>query len=495
MPRQRVRVTKEALKLRPLFPMVEGRIEVASHRQMHLEHTGALLRKMLLRRDYHRAYKLYNIMLSCRTDISSVVEKKTVSYAEEFAWKIGSELLRQKEEYEPQYLKFLQLILVKSRGCREQILLEVMLYHLRCGQMEGACDAFEPFIELAPCNENPVLLGYAGIVHFALWRKVVRDWRKQSGQDLETGDLQDEWHDNDEGSQEVTSLSQNVTRHATTAIRLLEDALERDPTQDMFLMYLVRLKCGRVPATGFGPQVQLSWKRKGAIQSMTRYLKKFYSRNNSSLLALQLLAALENRQKPKTLELILQQDPASDSELYVKAYLDLIERALPQSQRDFLKPTAFSHLATIERMDLPVQAIQRQLCNGNWRYRLMDFRPELAVYCIPIPFRDHGNETQLSEQCQRSRQAHQPDVKYFRPILRCLLTRAEFGMMTPDEERQLISICKLFCFCSLYCRRVSKCDEVPTVPRIGSCFDDLPDDKRPAWYNRLAAILSRNDEP
>lgn len=88
MPRQRVRVTKEALKLRPLFPMVEGPIEVASHRHMHLEHTGALLRKMLLRRDYHRAYKLYNIMLSCRTDISSVVERKRVSYAEEFAWKV-----------------------------------------------------------------------------------------------------------------------------------------------------------------------------------------------------------------------------------------------------------------------------------------------------------------------------------------------------------------------------------------------------------------------
>ncbi|KAF9965933.1 hypothetical protein BGZ70_003755 [Mortierella alpina] len=458
MPRQRVRATKEALKLRPLFPMVEGRIEVASHRHMHLEHTGALLRKMLLRRDYHRAYKLYNIMLSCRTDISSVVEKKRVSYAEEFAWKvrgvvtIGSELLRQKEEYEPQYLKFLQLILVKSRVCREQILLEVMLYHLRCGQMEAACDAFEPFIEMAPFNENAVLLGYAGLVHYAIWRRVLREWRERSGQDLGAADSQDEWHDdNNEGSQEVASLSQNVMRHASNAIRLLEDALERDPTQDMFLIYLVRLKCGTVPATGFGSQTQLSWKRKAAIQSMTRYLKKFYSRNNSSLLALQLLAPLENRQKPKTLELILQLDPASDSELYVKPYLDLIERAMPQDQRDFLKPTAFSRLVTIGRMD-PVQAVQQRLCSGNWRYRLMDFRPELAVSCMQIPFRSRGDQEQMSEQCERNRQAHQPDVKYFRPILRCLLTRAEFGVMTANEEQQIISICKLFCFCSLYCR-------------------------------------------
>ncbi|KAF9953361.1 hypothetical protein BGZ72_005476 [Mortierella alpina] len=461
---------------------------------MHLEHTGALLRKMLLRRDYHRAYKLYSIMLSCRADMSSVLEKKTVSYAEEFAWKIGSELLRQKEEYEPQYLKFLQLILVKSRVCREQILLEVMLYHLRCGQMEGACDAFEPFIELAPCNENPVLLGYAGLVHYAIWRRVVREWREQTGQGLEADDFQDEWHGDDEESQEVSSLSQNVARHASAAIRLLEDALERDPTQDMFLIYLVRLKCGRVPATGFGPQAQLSWKRKAAIQSMTRYLRKFYGRNNSSLLALQLLTALENRQKPKTLELILQHDPASDSELYVKAYLDLIERAMPQNQRDFLKRTAFSHLITIESMDAPLQITNKQLRNGNWRYRLMDFRPELAVNCIQIPFRDHDDQEQMSETCRRNRQAHQPDIKYFRPILRCLLMRAEFGVLTVGEERQLITICNLFCFCSLHCRRVTKWQEVPPIPRIGSCFDDLPDDRRPTWYNRLAAILARTDE-
>ncbi|KAF9573798.1 hypothetical protein EC968_008078 [Mortierella alpina] len=463
---------------------------------MHLEHTGALLRKMLLRRDYHRAYKLYNIMLTCRTDTSSVAEKNTASHAEELAWKIGSELLRQKEEYEPQYLKFLQLILVKSQVYREQILLEVMLYHLRCGQIEGACDAFEPFIELAPCNENPVLLGYAGLVHFAIWRREIKEWREQSGQDLEADDSQDEWHDdNADESQEMALLGQNVVRHASTAIRLLEDALERDPTQDMFLIYLVRLKCGKIPATGLGPQAQLSWKRKAAIQSMTRYLKKFYSRNNNSLLALQLLAALEDRQQPKTLELILQQDPASDSELYVQAYLDLIERAMPQDQRDFLKPTAFSNLTTIERMHEPVQAMQQQLRKGNWLYRLMDFRPEVAQNCIQIPFGDQGQQKPLTKQCQRNQRAHQPDIKYFRPILTCLLMRAEFGVITATEERQLVSICDLFCFCSLYCRRVSSCDAVPTVPKIGSFFDDMPDHRRPTWYNRLAAILSRNDEP
>ncbi len=108
---------------------------------------------------------------------------------------------------------------------------------------------------------------------------------------METDDLLDEWHDDDdddeEESQEVASLSQNIARHASAAIRLLEDALERDPSQDMFLIYLVRLKCGRVPATGFGPQAQHSWRRKAAIHSTTRYLKKFYGRNNSSLLALQ----------------------------------------------------------------------------------------------------------------------------------------------------------------------------------------------------------------
>lgn len=132
------------------------------------------------------------------------------------------------------------------------------------------------------------MLGYAGLVHFAIWRKVVREWREHNGQDLETDEAQDEWYDDgDEESQEVTSFNQDVTRHASTAIRLLEDALEKDPVHDMFLIYLVRLKCGRVPAAGFGPQTQLSWKRKAAINNMTRYLKKFYSRNNSSLLALQ----------------------------------------------------------------------------------------------------------------------------------------------------------------------------------------------------------------
>ncbi|KAF9557499.1 hypothetical protein EC968_007616 [Mortierella alpina] len=476
MDRQYDRAAKEAPKLQPLFPMAES-MERASPLQMHLEQTGALLRQMLLRRDYGRAYRLYNIILS--SDLSES-KKSTPGLAEEIAWKvrgvaesktpssvypIGSELLQQKEEYDPQLLKFLQLILIRSRFCREQILLEVMLYHLRCGEMKGACAIFEPYTELAPYNENPVLLGYAGPVHFAIWKKAFREWREQSGEILETDDTLDEWHDDDpEDTQGVTSPSQEVTWHASSAIRFIERALEKDPTQDMFLIYLVRLKCGQVPPTGFDPQIQL------------------------------LLAALENRQKLKTLELILQHDPASNSELYVKAYIDLLEKAMPQDQQDFLKPTAFSHLTTIERVPLPVQTTQQLLLEGNWRYRLTDFRPELAANGIQTPFRAHGDQVRLSNQCQRNRQAHQPDVKHFRPILMCLLTRAEFDVMTEDEEEKLVSICDLFCFCSLYCRRVSSCDEVPQVPKTGSYLDDLPDDKRPPWYSRLAAILSCTDE-
>ncbi|KAG0210658.1 hypothetical protein BGX28_009085 [Mortierella sp. GBA30] len=517
MPRQRVRkVAHVEPKLYPVFPLISGPMSSASQRMMHLELTGELLRKSLVRRDYNRAYKLYSIMVSSRADLK--LEGKGVDFAEELAWKIGAELLRQKTEYEPLCLRFLQLILARTNSCREQVLLEIALYQLRCGMIDQARTTLEPFMSMYPYNENALLLGYAGVVEFALWRKAVLERRRRKLQDPlwtkssktnrelndralkyscggDAQDSEDEWHEGDEeGPQEATALTAKISRHEHTAVNLLEDALERDCRHDMFLTYLVRLKCGRIPPTGFAHCTNLSRRRKAAIQQMVGVLRNFYNKNNNSLLALQLLTALENQQKPQTLKRILEQDPVAHSELYVQPYIQLLIRNMPQTQRDFLEEPPFSQFETIENIEdrWPLQTAQRKLCKGTWQYRVLDFRPELAGICIPSPY--PGPDHEQSAESTQKKQLHQPQVKYFRPILRCLLTRAEFGVMTYEQEKSMISICRMFCFCSLYCRRVSKWEDVPLVPRIGSFFDDLPDDRRPAWYNRLAAILSREDE-
>ncbi|KAG0367286.1 hypothetical protein BC939DRAFT_456399 [Gamsiella multidivaricata] len=435
-------------ELSSLFPY-NTRMTRASH-AVHAELTGQLLRRTLVRRDYYRAYKIYSIMTT----------KKNI--AEEFVWKIGCEILRQKSEYEPLCLRFLQLIFTKSKDCREAILVETALYQLRCGKLEDARETLEPYREMYPYDENPLVQGYAGVIEFALWTKAIRAMTTRTGnkQNAEASirslpqlgqghlesddgsdvDSYDFWlsADNDE-SQDCMARKADISRYEHNADRLLERALQLNGRNDMFLVYLVILRCGKVDFSGMDSKA-MPQARKDAISEMRSFLRRFYGNNKYSLLSLQLLAALENRERQQTLELILKHDPAADSELYVRPLLNMLKKRLGSEQREIIMQEN-SHTKT------------------SSRYKI-----------------------HASSQDQRTI-LHGMDIKDFRPILELLLMRAEFGVLTGWEEQELVRICDLVCFCSA-------CGETTEV-RKQSCFEDLPLEAQPPWYNKLALILSR----
>ncbi|KAG0323725.1 hypothetical protein BGZ99_002564 [Dissophora globulifera] len=287
---------------------------------------GQLLRKLLVRRDYSRAFKLYSCLAMYK------------NRSEQLVWKVGAEILMHKKDYEPLCLRFLQLIFVKSTYCKEAILVETALYQLRCGMIEDAHTTLEPYIALHPYRDNALLQGYAGVIEFALWLKAVRRklWQQQNKKDAgaacdedssDNGLEYDYWlDDNIEDANEATPWDARISRHAREALMQLERSLELDCRNDMFMVYIVQLKCGRIDMTGLGSK-KISWSRKAAIHETKNYLKRYCNKNNDSILALHLLAALENREKQQTLELIVERDPAADSELYVLPLLELLRQS------------------------------------------------------------------------------------------------------------------------------------------------------------------------
>ncbi|KAI8598949.1 hypothetical protein EDD21DRAFT_381088 [Dissophora ornata] len=412
-----------------------------SNRQIHLEMGGQLLRRTLLRRDYCRAYKIYSYLIGYR------------HLSEQLVWKIGTEILRQNQEYEPLCLRFLQLIFAKSTFCKESILVETALYQLRCGKLEDAHATLAPYITMYPYSDNSLIQGYAGVIEFALWVKHIREKRKRKhpgiGDNSGNGeDGNDDWmEEEEEEGLDAEQWNARILRHERAASRLIERSFELDSKNDMFLAYLVRLRCGNIDFAGLGSR-KISRNRKVAIHEMKSYLKRFYNKNNDSLLALQLLAALENRESQQTLELILRHDPAADSKLYVQPLLSLLKQSIPSSQK----------------------------------------RIVLGL--------DPSNETERHRSESAAGPAegalHGKEVKGLRPILRVLLMRAEFGVLTEWEEQELIRICDLVCFCPICSGPRSNQQSVLANPTETSYFDSLPAKEQPVWYSKVAAIMDRD---
>ncbi|KAF9355133.1 hypothetical protein BGX26_006956 [Mortierella sp. AD094] len=434
--------------------------------QLHLELTGQLLRKTLVRRDYNRAFKLYSTLTT------------TLKVSEELVWKIGCEFLMHRQEYEPLCLRFLQLIFAKAKFCKASILIETALYQLRFGKLEDAHITLEPYINIYPYNENPLLLGYAGVVEFALWIKTIR--AKYSNelknnqaididQDFDIDDkavTHDDWLEDEENeSNDARQWTSRISRHGNAAANLLEQALEKNSKNDMFLTYLVRLRCGNVGMGGLGSK-SISRKRKLAIHEMKGYLKRFYTNNNDSILSLQLLAALENREKQQTLELILNQDPAANSELYVRPLLRILQQNIPAAQQEIISNIENSQHPNVDATNSGKWSRSRELDHRampHWIHEHGDKPRSSANWSkrsIPYSRNDQQDTITRQEKPLSSTQEvtvqslarHEPNIKYLRPILMILLMRAEFGTITVWEEQELVRICGLFCFCSLYCR-------------------------------------------
>ncbi|KAF9085194.1 hypothetical protein BGX23_009886 [Mortierella sp. AD031] len=456
-----------------------------SNDTLHLELAGQLLRRSLARKDYERAFNIYSTLMSCK------------SANEELIWKVGSEILSQNNEYEPLCLRFLQLVFAKSKHCRESILVEIALYQLRCGQINDARTTLEPYINAYPYRENAQLQGYAGVVEFALFNMAVKEKNEsqalsileshdpldqntgsfngdsQGGNDGFDDDNDSDGEGGDGGTGKAPSLwDARVLRHKRAAVNHLELALKLDNRNDSFLTYLVRLKCGRIEMTGWD-KTKASDKRKAAIREMKEYLKLFYNDNNNSMLALRLLAALENRKRQKTLEIILAKDPVSDSELYVRPLVKLMWKSLPLDQQEIIYrientkhhegPDASGAKQTYPFQDsnsnrLPASIAEKQRRRADTEESLdEDERMWSEMSRVRKEQKDKNRSGEVDRQHRRSRSDKHGDssptflrdqlvleAKYVRPILQLLLTRAEFGTMAPWEELEVLNICRLY---------------------------------------------------
>ncbi|KAG0222322.1 hypothetical protein BGX31_009200 [Mortierella sp. GBA43] len=399
-------------------------IPQAQNRSKHFEFTGQLLRRSLVRRDYFRAFRIYSCLVSC------------TPVAEEFVWK------------------------------RQTILLETALYQLRFGRLKDAHETLEPYAEVHPFTNNALLQGYAGVIEYALWIRKIREKRgrqsdgqsDKSNQERCSADINqdptgiigdgrsDDDDDDDDWLEEGDERRHDskINRYKNAAEKFLERALELDKQNDMFLTYLVRSKCGRVDFSGLGSRT-ISRARKIAIFEMQNYLKRFWNCNNNSLLALsRLLAALENRENQQTLQLILTLDPVANSELYVQPLLKMLIQGLP----------------------------------ANVQSTIADSLEEAGTRRPTTPLSSQSRRTLL----------HEVDVKCLDPLLRILLTRAEYGVLTGNEKQLVNKICSMVCCCSDCLKH-----QQGVSPHQRSYFDTLPPRMQPSWYSKLAIILYRGE--
>ncbi|KAF9156786.1 hypothetical protein BG015_001118 [Linnemannia schmuckeri] len=444
----------EKAKLAPLFHFQRTWVNTPNQ-NLHLELAGQLLRRSLARKDYERAFTIYSTLTSCR------------SSNEELLWKVGSEILGRNKEYEPTCLQFLKLVLAQTKHYKDSVAVELALYQMRCGHISDARATLEPYINAFAYKDNAQLQGYFGVIEFALFNMAVEEKRASGGSSFQTNQHASHHHSgsfnllgdshagndeyDDDSDNESTLWDARIMSHKRSAIKHLELALKLDSRNDGFLAYLVRLKCGRVEMTGWDKH-RATNKRRTAIREMRAYLKQYYNDNTSSMLALQLLTALENRERQKTLELILALNPAADSELYVRPLVRLMWKALPAEQADVISRITNTKRSEVLDTKGPRDSqhfLHDQASNGLSLEQQTRPDTECSV--------DEDEVTgQIRSAMQESNATsllskHQLDVSSLRPIAQLLLTRAEYNALKPWEEQE---ICKIALYYDMF--RVSQ---------------------------------------
>ncbi|KAG0345359.1 hypothetical protein BG004_003774 [Podila humilis] len=623
------RETKELLM--PLFPHSNILFQNSSHSRIHIEILGHTLRHLLLKRDYQRAYRLYSSMISLK------------GTNEEFWWKIGSELLQQKSEYEPNCVMFLKTMYAKATKCKLQVLIETGLYLMRCGRFEDAHDTMEPHAESRPYSEDSKFLGSLGMIEYALWHNNLQDFKKMIQDRLGTNEsqkssnndrtqrsqsmdmdevgsqstlvhrddaghrLSDDDDDDDmyipeelDGDYEVLGVKSTVLRYRKNATGYFERALRLHNRNDMYLASLMVLQCGMVDIRGVHGKISRT--RLEKLHDMREYLTTYLESNHDKKVA------VEAPHREKTLKRILTLDPAANSDLYVVPWIQILtQQNIPADQAvivneigptndyDSKLPSNLTEqdlLYSLQYRDTNPSSMLQELSSRNipqWKRerRLIPWKKKSTTGSTvpfshtPISSRNNNNNNNNNnkqtkgknshrnirssrntsplsrtrsfsetstmevddandiaatttttttpdretphdhnhhETIVRALDRHQPNVAYFRPILELLLARAEFGVLTEWEESELNRIVNLFCFCSLYCRRVQSINEIQhvstatpvlfssninihatgeetaTTGTLPSYFDQMPESWRPHWYSKLVQILARPND-
>ena len=97
--------------------------------------------------------------------INSILEYSNISSIE-IAWELLAIVIKHKK-----ILKLLLKLSGLQQVVRQDTLLELSLYHIKYDEIGNAYERLTSFIPIHPYSENPLLVGYTGIIAYMLYQQ------------------------------------------------------------------------------------------------------------------------------------------------------------------------------------------------------------------------------------------------------------------------------------------------------------------------------------
>ncbi|ORX77720.1 hypothetical protein BCR32DRAFT_270484 [Anaeromyces robustus] len=153
----------------------------------------------------------------------------------EMLWKIGMEILRNKNHSNNHCHRFFNQLLSLNSSHNEEILLEYIFYCIKTEQYEEGINKLSEFIFLSPYKENSILVGYSGILYFILWEKNL----PENVQKFRLFDYRNMENDDDE--EFVSQENYKCSNFRRNAKKNFEQSLGLNPHNDFILQYYIKI--------------------------------------------------------------------------------------------------------------------------------------------------------------------------------------------------------------------------------------------------------------
>nr|CAG8470018.1 4879_t:CDS:10 [Entrophospora candida] len=208
--------------------------EIVTIRKIHLTNLYNLLYLSLQSQNYCRANRIVEILLrSGDLDIRQI-------------WKASIEVLKQLGNTQKECVDFFNLLLMRSKMQDVDILLELIFYQIKHCDPNEALATLEIYLPQEPYCNNALLNGYAGLLAFALLGQLEKsdqdndvDGGNENGQSTgKRKPIDDEMENYNKISEPIDN---EKIRYYDFCKRSFEKALDLDITNDMFLVYYVKL--------------------------------------------------------------------------------------------------------------------------------------------------------------------------------------------------------------------------------------------------------------
>ncbi|CAI2171259.1 17853_t:CDS:10 [Funneliformis geosporum] len=197
---------------------------VVGLRNFHLTNLYELLQKSLYEHNYCRASEILEVLLQCPDcDLSRI-------------WQPAIEVLFTLDPTSTAFIEFFNILLLKNHTLsskiildKQRIILELVFYQMKYGNATDALATAETYLPMEPYCNNPVLHGYTGLLAYSLWEQLnIMIKENESKHKIYKPPKHEQFMDRQKRYYEM-SLS-NFKR-----------SLDLDMSNDMFLMYCVKL--------------------------------------------------------------------------------------------------------------------------------------------------------------------------------------------------------------------------------------------------------------